>query len=532
MRGCCELCLLLLLCCGRVLAVPQDFAGARDLPTVAEASDYQATSTSEEVLIFLRACDERAGHVRMFEFGRTEQDREMSGLVIADPPVGDWEQLRSGGDGRLVVMLLGNIHSGECDGKEALLMLARELALTSDHPWLKQAVFVLVPNYNADGNDQVSVENRPGQVGPVRGMGRRETSRGFDLNRDFVKLETAEGRALVRLIDRWNPHVFIDCHTTNGSVHRYPLTYDIPHNPAVAAPLREFLRGEFMPEVTERMRKAGFETFYYGNFARQQTRWESFGFEPRYSTEYLGLRGRIGILSESYSYADYRTRVFASREFVRQCVEVSLSRAGQISRVLGELERGAELGQGRGGDLPLNAVLGPFEQKVTVLGRVPGSDEPRDYAVEYWGRYEATKRVSLPVACVLPEASESVLQNLRNHGVRLSVLQQAVKVPVVVRRIASISRSAMAFQQHHLVQLETEEVRVERELGAGTVIVLTAQPLGRLAAWLLEAESCDGLTTWNFFDGVLREGGEYPVLMVPDVVDWKLAPLPRVGGGQ
>ncbi|MFM7921636.1 MAG: M14 family zinc carboxypeptidase, partial [Planctomycetaceae bacterium] len=147
MRGCCVFCwLLLLLCCGRVLAVPQDFAGARDLQTVAEASDYQATSTSEEVLIFLRACDERAEHVRMFEFGRTEQDREMSGLVIADPPVGDWEQLRSGGDGRLVVMLLGNIHSGECDGKEALLMLARELSLTSDHPWLKQAVFVLVPN--------------------------------------------------------------------------------------------------------------------------------------------------------------------------------------------------------------------------------------------------------------------------------------------------------------------------------------------------------------------------------------------------
>jgi len=528
MRVYCVLCGLLF-SCGRVLAVPQNTAGAGDLLTVAEASDYQATSTSEEVLIFLRACDERAEHVRMFEFGRTEQDRELSGVVIADPPVGDLGQVRSGSDGRLVVMLLGNIHSGECDGKEALLMLARELALTSNHPWLKHAVLVVVPNYNADGNDQVSVDNRPGQVGPVRGMGRRETSRGFDLNRDFVKLETAEGRALVRLIDQWNPHVFIDCHTTNGSVHRYPLTYDIPHNPAVAAPLREFLREEFVPEVTERMRTAGFETFYYGNFARQQTRWESFGFEPRYSTEYLGLRGRIGILSESYSYADYRTRVFASREFVRQCVEVSLLRAEQISRVLGDLERGAEAGHGLGGDLPLSAVLGPFEQKVTVLGRVSGSEEPRDYEVEYWGRYEATKQVPLPAAYVLPEASDSVVRNLRNHGVRLSVLQQAVKVPVVVRKIASISRSAMAFQQHHLVQLKTEEVRVERELGAGTLIVQTAQPLGRLAAWLLEAESCDGLTTWNFFDSVLREGAEYPVLMVPRAVDWKLSPLARVG---
>jgi len=524
MRVCCVLCWVLL-CCVRVLAVPQEFAGARDLPTVAESSEYQATSTSEEVLIFLRACDERSERVRMFEFGRTEQGRELSGVVIADPPVSDPEQLTVAGDGRLVVMLLGNIHSGECDGKEALLMLVRELAFTSGHPWLQGAVIVVVPNYNADGNDQMSVDNRPGQVGPLRGMGRRETSRGFDLNRDFVKLETAEGRALVRLIDDWNPHVFIDCHTTNGSVHRYPLTYDIPHNPAVSGVLREFLREEFIPEVTGRMRSAGFETFYYGNFARQYTRWESFGFEPRYSTEYLGLRGRIGILSESYSYADYRTRVLASREFVRQCVEVTLSRAGQISRVLGDLEREAVAGTGRGGDLPLNAVLGPFAQRVTVQGRDPTSKEPRDYDVEYWGRYEATNRVPLPVAYVLPDSGGEVVRNLRNHGVQLMVLQRAVRVPVIVRRVLSIERSAMAFQQHHLVQLQTEEVRAERELGAGTVIVPTAQPLGRLAAWLLEPESCDGLVTWNFFDERLREGGEYPVLSVPGEVDWVLEPL-------
>ena len=524
MRVCSVLCWVLL-CCVRVLAVPQDFAGARDLPTVAESSEYRATSTSEEVLVFLRSCDERSEHVRMFEFGRTEQGRELSGVVIADPPVSDPEQLTAAGGGRLVLMLLGNIHSGECDGKEALLTLARELALTPDHPWLQGAVIVVVPNYNADGNDQMSVDNRPGQVGPVRGMGRRETSKGFDLNRDFVKLETAEGRALVRLIDDWNPHVFIDCHTTNGSVHRYPLTYDIPHNPAVSGVLREFLREEFIPEVTGRMRAAGFETFYYGNFARQYTRWESFGFEPRYSTEYLGMRGRIGILSESYSYADYRTRVLASREFVRQCVEVTLSRAGQISRVLGDLEREAVAGTGRGGDLPLNAVLGPYAQRVTVQGRDPASKEPRDYDVEYWGRYEATKQVSLPVAYVLPDSGGEVVRNLQNHGVQLKVLQRAVRVPVIVRRVLSIERSAMAFQQHHLVQLQTEEVRAERELGAGTVIVPTAQPLGRLAAWLLEPESCDGLVTWNFFDERLREGGEYPVLSVPGEVDWVLEPL-------
>ncbi|MFN9290991.1 MAG: hypothetical protein ACK6EB_23220, partial [Planctomyces sp.] len=138
-----------------------------------------------------------------------------------------------------------------------------------------------------------------------------------------------------------------------------------------------------------------------------------------------------GILSESYSYADYRTRVLASREFVRQCVEASLSRADQVSRLLGAIEESAV--SVAGSELPLNAVLGPFEQKVTVLGRVPGTEEPRDYEVEYWGRYEATKRVTVPVAYVLPEADPEVVRNLRNHGVRLMVLQRAVRVPVVVR---------------------------------------------------------------------------------------------------
>mgnify|MGYP003342791349 CR=1 FL=1 len=157
MRGLC----LLWLSAAWVLCVAgagaDELVGASELPTVAEASGYEATSTSEQVQLFLRACDERAEHVWGFEFGRTSQDRSMSGVVIADPPV----QPRAG-DPRLVIMLLGNIHSGECDGKEALLMLARELTLTAQHPWLRRAVFVFVPNYNADGNDQMSVDNRPG----------------------------------------------------------------------------------------------------------------------------------------------------------------------------------------------------------------------------------------------------------------------------------------------------------------------------------------------------------------------------------
>ncbi len=515
---------LVLLVLGPTLSSADDlpFVGSTELPTVAEASQFEATSTSEEVLIFLRNCDAPAEHVRYFEFGRTSQDRPLAGLIIADPPVAS-----PATDERLTVMLLGNIHSGECDGKEALLMLARELALTPQHPWLKQLVLIIVPNYNADGNDRMAVTNRPGQIGPLRGMGTRETAQGFDLNRDFVKLETPEGQALVKLIDQWNPHVFIDCHTTNGSIHRYPLTYDIPHNPAVPEALRHFLRHQLMPDVGTRMQAAGFDTFYYGNFAREHTRWESFGFEPRYSTEYLGLRGRIGLLAESYSYADYRTRVLASRQFVRECIESTIQRSAEIASLLKTIEQQASGSQRGTNDesLPLNATVQPYPEKVIVKGRVPGTDEPQDYAVEFWSRYEPTLQVRFPYAYLIPNPDRNILANLANHGVQMSQLTSSTRLMVKTRTVTAIRKNPTAFQKHQLMQLETEDHDEVREFPAGTCIVRTSQPLGRLAAWLLEPQSCDGLVTWNFFDGVLQEGTRFPVYCLMSPTDIATEPI-------
>ena len=129
------------------------------------------------------------------------------------------------------MLAIGNIHAGEVCGKEALPMLAREILETPHHPLLKNLIIALAPIYNADGNERVSKQNRPGQNGPEEGMGQRANARGLDLNRDFIKLEAPETRALVRFFNTWKPHLFIDTHTTNGSHHRYTITYEGPKNP-------------------------------------------------------------------------------------------------------------------------------------------------------------------------------------------------------------------------------------------------------------------------------------------------------------
>src|SRR5262245_3348200 len=155
--------------------------------TAAERAEFRQTARHAEVLDFIDQLAKRAPHVRRVDVGTTVEGRPLAAAIVAQPSIGSPADAAK--RGKLVVLIIANIHSGECDGKEAMLALTRELAFDSSHPLLKQLVLIVVPNFNADGNERVAANNRPGQIGPDV-MGRRENAQGLDLNRDFVKLET------------------------------------------------------------------------------------------------------------------------------------------------------------------------------------------------------------------------------------------------------------------------------------------------------------------------------------------------------
>ena len=249
----------------RVDVLPQE---KKDLPqTVAEKSDFKATSRFQEVVDFCNQLAKSSPLVRQGVLGTTTEGRKLPLLILADPPVATPEEGRK--SGKLVVYVQGNIHAGEVDAKEALLMLAREIVATEHPALLKDLVLLIAPIFNADGNERFSRTNRPGQVGPEEGMGVRTNAQGFDLNRDFVKLESPEVRALVRFIDQWDPAVVIDGHTTDGSFHRYVMTYEGPRSLAGDQNIVKFTRDVLFPDVGKRLEKAtGFHSFFYGNFSR------------------------------------------------------------------------------------------------------------------------------------------------------------------------------------------------------------------------------------------------------------------------
>lgn len=483
---------------------------ADPLPTTAEKTDYKSTSTYADVVAFCDELAKRSPLVKLSTFGTSHEGRKLPLMVIADPPVTTPEEAKK--SGKLVALVFANIHAGEVDGKEAALALARDLTAEKGHPLLKDLVILFVPILNADGNEKFG-RNRPGQNGPPE-TGIRFNAQGFDLNRDFVKLESPEIRALVGLYNAWDPSLVMDLHTTNGSRHRHTLTYDGPRYPSSDAPLSKWWETTMIPDVTKKVKAAaGFDLAPYGNFSQDRTKWETYGAGPRFSTQYLAMRNRMGVLSESYSYATFKDRVLASYAFTKACLESAAAHKEAFAKLYARDPKAA-------GTIGLKTETVAAEGKWPILGfeeemkdgkRVI-TDRPKTYSLDYVARIKPTVLVKIPPAYLVPASFTTAIETLKNHGIAVEPLKADTEMEVEAYPVARVDK-ARAFQGHELVTVEVEKPKAgTRRIPAGTVVVKTDQPLGELVAYLLEPQSEDGLVTWNFFDKELAKGKDFPVL--------------------
>ncbi|HEY7154985.1 MAG TPA: DPP IV N-terminal domain-containing protein, partial [Gemmataceae bacterium] len=245
------------------------------------------------------------------------------------------------------------------------------------------------------------------------------------------------------------------------------------------------------------------------------TRWETVPAIPRYGTHYFGLRNRIGILSDSYSYASYRDRVFATRDFVRAIFEHTAANKDKIRAVLRDARKEKE-------QIALRHRMTPLPGRTTVLGfeeerkdgRNVATDRPKDYTVEYAGVAEATLSVRRPYAYLFPSSWTKVVENLQRHGLAVEELREDIDLDVEIYKIDNVLKTAF-FQKRQLFEVGATSRKETRRIAAGTIVVRTNQPLGTLAAYLLEPRAEDGLCAWNFFADGVKEGQDYLVLRLP-----------------
>ena len=518
--------------------------------TRAERTRFAETSTYDDVRRFIDSLRTLGASLSIGSIGRTVEGREIPYVVASRPLVttpGEARRLN-----RPVVYVQANIHGGEVEGKEAVQALLRDLLFQEQYNVLDSIVLVAVPIYNADGNERMGPQerNRPAQHGPAL-VGQRANGSALDLNRDYVKAEAPETRASLAMFATWEPDVFVDLHTTDGSYHGYALTYSPSLNPAsiVTGP---FTRDTLLPELRRRMRFVHrTDVFDYGNFVSQDSverGWFTYDHRPRFGTNYVGLRGRIAVLGEAYSHDPFARRVGATYAFVYELLSLVAQNGEDILDLSNEADRRAT-GWGTlpesSPEIPLRAALparaarreGVLVEQIERTADTSAMTEPgmprglrrtgrtRTVTMPVFDRFTPTLTRRLPHAYVLAADQEAAAAVLRLHGVVVERL--AVATPAHVERfmVDSVVRSPRAFQGHNEVRITGRWSDETRTLPAGSLVVRSGQPLSILAAYLLEPESDDGLTTWNLFDAALRPGAAHPVLRAVQPVTGGLRPF-------
>ncbi|MGB9907491.1 MAG: M14 family metallopeptidase [Candidatus Saccharicenans sp.] len=498
------------------LAVPEN------LLTVAEKSNFTATARYQEVMELIRELQKLSPRLVVENIGTTAEGRSIPMLVISNPPLHSPQAARS--LKKTTVYIQANIHAGEVEGKEASLMLAREILLHPNHPYLQNLVILIVPNLNADGNERISPDNRRQQPGPEQGVGVRQNALNLDLNRDAVKLESPEMRAVVKnILNRWDPLLIVDCHTTDGAYHEETVTYSWPLNPNGDSELLDYQRQTLLPAIVKIL-KEKYKTLAvpYGLFRdwRDPAQgWVTFEPQPRYFTNYTGLRNRLSILDENYVHADYRTRVMSCFRFLKAILDYASTRTAEIQKMVEEADRRTvQLGllpetksfavefdlQPLPGPVTINAYeLEVSERPGGGFPQLKPTDRKKPVTVPYLANYVPKRTVPYPFAYLVTVPDPEIKDRLLAHGLLVESLTAEVSLEVEVFLPKELKAAERPFQGHRLNQIKGEYKKEPRNFPAGTLLVRTAQPLGILAACLLEPESDDGLVVWNFFDRYL-----------------------------
>jgi hypothetical protein len=488
--------------------------------TRAERTRYAETSLHADVLTFIDALRARNDpRLHIADFGHTPEGRLLPLLVLSEQKHFTPEAAHA--TGLPIVLVIAGIHSGEVEGKEGVLMFMRDVLDGHHGDLLSRVTLVVVPLFNADGNDRVSAANRAldianfrGQIGPKL-VGTRGNAAGINLNRDYLRMEGAEMRLLQsRVCQPWNAHLTIDCHTTNGSIHRFAMTYDVPHT--VQSGRREpidYMRDKLLPAVRAKVKQTEeLDSHWYGNFLRdeggQGTGWITYTHHPRFGANYRGLTNRLDLLLETYSYQPFDERVRTTYAFLRETLAYTGAHGPEIVELLRSCAMPPE-------EIAVRYRLEAFEDReAEVLTREPYTLDGAPIAVRvpHIGRFVGEHVVKRPPAYAVPPA---VGRHLELHGLQVDwpAATPALHAEIATVRAQQSAAGRQILEADASLHLDAPYQAEQRELPAGWALVPTEQPRGAIAVYLCEAGSDDGLVACGLVDAPMP-GTEFPAWRV------------------
>lgn len=494
-----------------------------DWLTKAEQTDFRQTPRYDETIAYCQRLAEASPWIEYRGFGTSPLGREMPLLIASKDRAFTPEAAHK--TGKVVVLVQNCIHAGECEGKDASLMLLRDVAVTKTRQELLDNVILLViPIFNADGHERFGPYSRINQNGPEE-MGWRVTSRNLDLNRDYLKADSVEMRAWLGLWNAWQPDLHFDNHTTDGGDWQFDLTFTTDQHSCAAPQVAAWLKDRLYPKLLPALAADGHITAAYFNLVDSldpSKGIRSGGFGPRYSTGYAATRNRPSILVETHMLKPYRTRVIGQYDMMRCVLEI----IGRDPKPLREAVRAADeatvkIGKAYDPGFKLPVAIGPTEESVPFVFRgyearrelsaisgdvriIWDTSKPIDVPTVWLSGTRVTKEVNPPLAYIIPPQWTEAIERVKVHGLRAERLLEPVTAEFESYKFSDVSFAKAPYEGRIAVTYQTEPIVEQRTYPAGSVVVRLDQPNAKVAVHLFEPEAPDALVSWGFFDGIFE----------------------------
>jgi murein tripeptide amidase MpaA len=499
-----------------------------DLITTGEKSDWNLTGPYSEAVELAHRLERASRFVKVVDFGVTPEGRAMIALVVSKDRAFTPEAAAR--TNKAIILIQSGIHSGEIEGKDTALMLVRDMTVTKRFAaWLDKAIFVVIPVFNVDGHEHTSPYHRPSQNGP-KSTGLRANAQRLNLNRDYIKADTPEMRAWLKLYNAWLPDFMFDNHVTDGADFQYDVTWDMARNQDLAEPAGAWVRDRFVPELDKRMAADGHMVAPYGGLRTVGDKREFFMevFSPRYSHLYSAVQDRPCLLVETHSLKAAKTRAWANYDIMRHSIDIVVEDPEGLRKAVREADR--EM-MSRAGDRSAPPVYlagkvsdksrpvvyhalknGPYQSEVTGAMVNRYLAEKDDIETRIHDQIDTTVEVQVPLGYLIPSAWKELADELALHGVEMERTPKAMEQEFETYRFSGVKFGTAPFEGRVMVDFEAKLVKEKIEIPMGSYWVPLKQRRARLIMAMLEPQAPDSLARWGFLNAVFegREGvGEY-----------------------
>ncbi len=491
--------------------------------TTFESSNGLRTANYEEVINYSKKLAEASPQITYEVIGRSAGGYDIPIMIVNKKGLSTPEEIRASGD--VVVLIEGGIHPGEAEGTDAILMLMRDIAITKEKKYLLENVTIIfLPVFNVDGLNRFGPYNRINQNGPEE-MGWRANSQNLNLNRDFLKADTPEMHAWLKMFSSWLPDFFIDCHTTDGADYQYVLTYAMEVFGTMDPMLTQWQEKEFLPYVQGKMDMAGNLIFPYVGFRRwhdPQSGLRSEPAPPRLSQGYTAIQNRPGLLIETHMLKPHKDRTNATYDMLVSSAEFLGKNAERLKLMIRIADQTTAGESFRDRPFPItwkrddsDSLMVEFkgvEYDIIESDLTGGkwfqyhTDKPITYELPWFNKSLPSVEVDLPEAYIIPPQWYEVIYRLALHGVEIKYLRDDAEIWVEQYRFKDPKWSRSPYEgRFTLTNVEYDASRDTVKFPKGSAVVDMNQRTARVIANILEPKAPDSYVHWGYFNAIFEQ---------------------------